>query len=296
MLNKAVLVLIYKRPELTYQVISSMRKIRPRKLYVVADGPKNESERKLCDETRGLFDEIDWDCKVYKNYSDKNMGLRRRVSSGISWFFDNEESGIILEDDCVADPSFFRFCSELLDKYNNDERVMVISGDNYQMGRIRTKYSYYFSRYNHCWGWATWRRAWDHYDDKMKLWPEIKKGKWLNDIFDEKINVLYWKEIFDLVYKERIDSWAYVWTYSCWLQSGLTILPNVNLVKNIGIGKNSTHTKFKDTEAGIGSSSLKFPLKHPPFVIRDAKADRITDRNRFLKPRVIVGMLYRKLK
>ena len=295
MLNKPVLLLVYKRPKLTKVVLDSLNKTKPSKLYVVADGPKNEKEKELCEQTRNLFNEINWDCKVYKNYSDKNMGLRKRVSSGITWFFEQEESGIILEDDCVADPSFFRFCNELLKKYKDDERVMVISGDNYQTGRKRTEYSYYFSRYNHCWGWASWRRAWKHYDNEMKLWPEIKKGKWLNDIFGDKINSLYWKQIFDLAYQKKIDSWAYVWTYSCWLQSGLTILPNVNLVKNIGIGKEATHTKFKDTEAGVGLSSLKFPLKHPPFVIRDTRADRITDRNRFLKPRIIAGMIYKKL-
>lgn len=264
-------------------------------LYVAADGPRegNEKDKLLCEATRKVISKVDWKCTVRKDFSDVNLGLRKRMSSAISWLLVHEEAGIILEDDCIVDLSFFRFCEEILKKYKNDERVMSISGDNFQYGRKRTKYSYYFSGYAHCWGWATWRRAWKHYDDKMKLWPEIKKGNWLNDISGGEISALYWKRIFDLVYKNNIDSWAYRWQYSCWLQSGLTILPTVNLVTNIGFGKFATHTIVNDKSAFLKSRSLKFPLRHPPFIIKDMKADSITERNRFLTPLVIGGLIYR---
>jgi hypothetical protein len=214
---------------------------------------------------------------VLKNFAETNMGCKQRVSSGLDWVFETVAEAIILEDDCLPHPTFFRFCEELLNRYRDDERIMAISGDNFQFGRKRTEHSYYFSRYPHCWGWATWRRAWRYYDGDMDLWPTIREGKWLRDILEDRQAVAYWARIFDRTYNGDIDSWAYAWTFACWTQSGLTALPNVNLVSNIGFGIEATHTQGTTQQANISVKPIGFPLCHPPFVIRDVRADSLTE-------------------
>ncbi len=173
--------LIFNRPELTRKVFATIAQAKPSKLLVVADGPRADvpDDREKCSEARAIIGRIDWDCEVLTNYSSANMGCRARISTGLEWVFTNVEEAIILEDDCIPHPTFFRFCKELLTRYRDDQRVMMISGDNFQMGRNRTPYSYYFSRFFHCWGWATWRRAWRHYDIDMELWPSLRDGSWL---------------------------------------------------------------------------------------------------------------------
>ena len=288
-----VLLLIYKRPDLTKQLISSLSKIKPIKLYVVADGPKNEEEKRKVKETRDLIDKIDWECEIKRNYADKNMGLRRRVPSGIDWFFEHEEEGIILEDDLVPHPSFFGFCEVLLERYKDDERVVSISGNNFQFGKLSMKENYYFSRYVHSWGWATWKRAWEKYDNKMGDWPRIKKEGWLRNYLGDSFLARFWTKMFDLVYKNEIDSWAYVWTYSNFIQSGLTIIPDRNLVKNIGFGTQATHTKIVGKMSFVSTKKMPSTLKHPSFVMRNTEADRNTERVLYLTPRMIVGMITR---
>lgn len=161
---------------------------------------------------------------------------------------------------------------------------MTISGDNFQLGRRRTRYSYYYSRYNHCWGWATWRRAWQHYDIKMKHWQEIKDGDWLKYLLGDTRTVNYWNKIFNFTEREKINSWAYRWTFACWIQNGLTVLPEVNLVTNIGFGSDGTHTNnSQHPMANLPIEAINFPLKHPPYVIRHAEADRFTQNNFFSK-------------
>jgi hypothetical protein len=284
LLSTPVVLLIYKRPETTRKVLEVLSKVNPGKLFIIADGASKDSidEINQVKRTRDLIEKIDWQCDLYKNYSEEHLGLRRRVVSGLNWVFDREENAIILEDDCVPDISFFQFCKELLNHYSDDERIMVISGDNYQKGRRRTPYSFYFSRYNHCWGWATWKRAWEYYDDEISLWPQIRDEGWLRDIFGKNNNVeKYWTRIFNSVYDNEIESWAYRWTYSCWMQSGLTILPNVNLVTNIGFGDQATHTRYKTSKADQPRFSIQFPLNYPPYIIRDVKADCFTEQDHY---------------
>jgi hypothetical protein len=217
---------------------------------------------------------------VLTNYSDLNLGCKNRVSSGLDWVFSLVEEVIILEDDCLPHPSFFRFCQDLLDYYRDDKRIMAISGDNFQLGRNRTEYSYYFSRYNHIWGWASWRRAWQYYDVKMKLWQEIHDGNWLEYILGEGQSVKYWTKIFQSAYDGKIDTWDYPWTFACWIQNGLTILPNVNLVSNIGFGEDATHTiGSKSRVANLPVKEMNFPLKHPLFLLRHVEADDFIQRN-----------------
>lgn len=275
--------IIFNRPDTTEKVFEEIRRARPPKLLVVADGPRadNSGDAEKCRAARAIIERVDWPCDVLTNYSDSNLGCKRRVSSGLNWVFDNVEEAIILEDDCLPHHTFFRFCEELLYKYRNDERVMMISGDNFQLGRKRTDYSYYFSRYNHIWGWASWRRAWKHYDVNMKLWPEIRDSNWLDDIFHNKNTVRYWRKIFDNVYQGKVGTWDYQWTFACWVQSGLSILPNTNLISNIGFGPNSTHTTGESEFSNMQIEPVNFPLAHPSFILRDALADIFTENTHY---------------
>jgi hypothetical protein len=281
-LTTPVAFLIFNRPDTTARVFEAIRQAKPPKLLVVADGPRPDrpDDVEKCKAARAIIDKVDWDCAVLTNYSDVNLGCKSRVSSGLNWVFDTVEEAIIIEDDCLPHPSFFQFCEELLEYYRHDQRIMVISGDNFQFGRKRTEYSYYFSRYNHIWGWASWRRAWQYYDLKMKLWQEISDGSWLESILGETQAVKYWTKIFQTAYDNKVDSWDYGWTFACWIQNGLTILPNVNLVSNIGFGADATHTS-RAIQSVVNNPvrEMSFPLQHPPFITRHFEADRFTWEN-----------------
>ncbi|ELS34329.1 MULTISPECIES: methyltransferase FkbM [Pseudanabaena] len=278
-----VVFIIFNRPDTTKIVFEAIRQAKPQTLLVIADGPRPShfSDVEKCEATRSIIEGVDWECNILKNYSDINLGCKQRVSSGLDWVFDSFESAIILEDDCLPDPTFFRFCSELLNQYADDERIMVISGNNFQFGRRRTENSYYFSAFTHCWGWATWRRAWQHYDIEMKLWPTVRDNGWLKDILHFKYAISYWEYIFQSVFDDLINSWAYRWLFTCWMQGGLTVIPNINLVSNIGFNNEATHTKRVNHIANIPTERMGFPLLHPQFLIRDTQSDNLTQKNIF---------------
>lgn len=282
-LQTPVAFIIFNRPETTERVFAEIAKAKPQKLLVIADGPRADrpEEAERCRAARAIIDKVDWDCEVLTNYSEVNLGCKRRISSGLDWVFDTVEEAIILEDDCLPDPSFFRFCEELLEKYRDDERIGIISGDNFQFGRRRTEYSYYFSRYPHIWGWASWRRAWKNYDVEMKLWPEIRDGKWLGDLLETKKSRWYWKHTFDMVYKGKIDTWDYQLTFHCWTQNALSVVPNVNLISNIGFGRDAVHTKVKNIFAEMQTEPMGDPIMHPAFILRDSRADRFVEDKMF---------------
>ena len=276
-----VVLLIFNRPNTTQQVFNAIRNAKPTKLMVVADGPRLEQPEDIekCKAAREIIKRVDWNCEVSINYSDVNLGCKKRVASGLDWVFNTVEEAIILEDDCLPHHTFFRFCEELLEYYRHDNRIAVISGANFQFGRKRTDYSYYFSRYNHCWGWATWRRSWQYFDFNMQLWPELRDGNWLHDILEDSRLVPYWTRIFQSTYEGSINSWAYRWTFSCWVQSQISILANVNLISNIGFGKEGTNTKKINKKlSSMHTESINFPLKHPLYVIRDLQSDRYTKK------------------
>lgn len=282
-LKTPVAFFIFNRPDTTRQVFDVIRQARPPKLLVVADGPRPEypDDPARCVAARAVVEQVDWDCEVLTNYAETNLGCRRRVSSGLDWVFQNVSEAIILEDDCVPHPSFFRFCDELLERYRDDGRIGVISGNNFQFGRRRSKYSYYFSRYIHIWGWATWRRAWQYYDREMSLWPEMRDVGLLADILGDAQAERYWTQQFNSTYEGQIDSWAYVWLFSCWAQNLLGILPEVNLVSNIGFGSGATHTHGNSVLANMPTQEMAFPLQHPPIVVRNKLADDFTQAHVF---------------
>lgn len=272
-----IIFIIFRRPTLTQLVFDEIRRAQPTKLLVIADGPRSSSEADICQKARKITEDIDWNCEVSRNYSDTNLGCQKRVSSGLNWAFEQVEEAIILEDDCLPEPSFFDFCSSLLEYYRFDQRVWVISGNNFQDGQWRGDGSYYFSRYNHCWGWATWKRAWKNFQTEIDSWPQLRDSGLLATVLPDPIELEYWSSIFNKLYVEnQPDSWAYRWTYTCWINNALSVLPNINLVTNIGFGEGGTHTTNANSHlANLPTQKIQ-ELVHPLFIIRDEMADQYT--------------------
>ena len=280
-MSPPVLLIIFNRPEHTRRALAAIRPSRPSTLLVVADGPRSAAEASLCAETRDVIAEVDWDCAVLKNYSEKNLGCGIRVHTGIDWAFSQFEELIVLEDDCIPTPSFFAYCAALLEYYRDDERVMHIGGFNLQATTPVTSHSYYFSKYTIASGaWATWRRAWKFYDAKLSSWPAAKsKGvieSWCNDRYEQG----YWGEIFDRMFRGAPDVWDYQWNYACWVQNGLAILPSVQLATNIGFGPDATHTKSPIPSLMCAPGEIG-QIDHPPFMIRNREADTYIFENSF---------------
>lgn len=273
-----VALFIFNRPDATAAVFDRIAGLRPRHLLVVADGPRpgRLGEGEQCAAARSIVNRVDWPCELLINFSDVNLGCKRRVSTGLDWVFSTVNEAIILEDDCIPDASFFFFCQELLGRFRDDERIAMISGDNFQPAPSRKAGSYYFSHYTHIWGWASWRRAWRHYDVEMRLWPTARNQGVLRDILDNSLAYLYWRDIFDAVHSGRIDTWDYQWTFACWMNRGLSVMPAVNLVSNIGFGPEATHTTKGAPVMQREARAMTFPLVHPPFMVCDTQADRYT--------------------
>lgn len=275
-LSTPVVFLIFNRPDLTAIVFEAIAQAKPKKLLVVADGPRFPEEAENCQKARAVIERVDWDCEVLTNFSDKNLGGGLRIATGLDWVFSEVEEAIILEDDCLPAPSFFYFCQTLLDYYRHDERIMHISGNNFQSERNRIDYSYYFSKYTHIWGWASWRRSWKHYDLSMKTWPEFKKLGMIKSVCEDPDEQTYWTEIFDRMFSESPPStWDYMWKYTCWSQNGLSILPNVNLVSNLGFRSDATHTSGDSYLSCLPRIDI-WEIKHPLFVVRHQEADAYT--------------------
>jgi hypothetical protein len=279
-----IVFIIFRRPEVTAKVFEAIRQAKPKKLFVIADGPRSEKpeEAKLCAQTRSIIERIDWECQVFKRYSDTNLGCAINVSQGISWAFEQVEEAIILEDDCLPHIDFFSFCDRLLHKYRDDSRIVHISGNNNLLNyRKRLDYSYYYSRYPLIWGWATWRRAWENYDFRMEHWLDFLEGGWLERFLDDKRAAYVWYRNFKNI-PSCPYTWDYQWMFSCWKQSGLSIHPQVNLVSNIGFGNGATHTTDdKNPWSNLPIEALPSPLQHPPFIIRDTYADRHLQKTLF---------------
>lgn len=278
-LQTAVAFIIFNRPDTTERVFAEIAKAKPPKLLVIADGPRanRPGEAEKCAATRAIIDRVDWDCEVLTNFSEVNLGCKRRVSSGLDWVFDQVGEAIILEDDCLPDPTFFRFCQEMLERYRHDQRIGLISGDNFQFGHRRSDDSYYFSKYMHIWGWASWRDRWvNGYDVTMAKWPQIRDAGWLTDIVGNMREAAYWQKIFERVYRGKIDTWDYQWMFANWIGNRLTILPAVNMISNIGFDANATHTTGDSDLANLARESMSFPLVHPPGISRNVEADRFS--------------------
>ena len=277
-----ILFLTYNRITCTKKSLSAILKIKPNKIYISSDGPKkNDLDKKKVKNTRRIFERLESRINIQKKYNDKNLGCKKSNLEALNWFFKKEKFGIILEDDCIASVEFFKFCEIMLKKYKDNKKIYCISGSNFQKEKLSNE-SYYFSKYNHCWGWATWRDRWKLNHDKISFWPKFKKSKEWDKLHKNKIEKKYWNKIFKNVYNGKMDSWAYPWTLSVWKQKGLTITPNVNLVKNIGIGKQSTHSLFVQKPLKyLNKKKFSYKMIHPKKIIINDRADFYVFKNHF---------------
>jgi hypothetical protein len=296
-----VVFIVFNRPDCTGRVLERIRAARPARLFVVCDGPRadrpDDAERVA--EVRRIVEEgIDWSCAVERDYAETNLGCSRRPSSGIGWALSQVEEAIILEDDCLPDPSFFSFCSELLSRYRNDERVMHIGANNFLPGRWPLRTSYTFSRYNHSWGWATWRRAWRHFDLEAKSWhdPDVQRRVLAGcGSADERG---FWHSIFTeaATAPGPLSYWDFQWTLACWSAGGLAVYPKENLVENIGWGADATHTQDDEAWRRRPAAALPSPLVHPMSVSAQPDFDRTAFHSVFMPPTPLGTRLTRALK
>lgn len=271
-----VMLCTFTKLDTTKLVFEQIRKVRPPRLYLVSDGPREshpEDKGKIEAVHDYIEGNIDWDCEVFKNYSDVNLGCGKRMPTGVSWVFEHEERAIFFEDDCVPEVTFFRYCEELLDKYENDDKVLLISGNN-QIAYIDTfDGDYGFSHQANIWGWATWRRSWQEYDIDIKDWPESKHLPIWKQIYNRKAYWFLFAE-YDTVYRHEYDAWDYQFSYLLGKKDAFCIIPKVNLVSNAGFdGNECTHTADMPKWMDQRSFPLEFPIKHPDNVIWSRKYD-----------------------
>ncbi len=273
-----VVFMIFNRPESTQAVFEAIRRAQPKKILIVADGPREHrpEDAELCSRTREVVSNVDWDCEVLTDFSTVNLGCMHRVVSGLNWVFSLVEEAIILEDDCLPDATFFPFCEELLHKYRDDRRVISIAGSNLIAQHIETTDSYYFCKIGSIWGWATWRSRWAEYDERLKRWPALRDANVLEDVFDRPDDIRYWKQIFNTMY-EGIgpNTWDYQWAFVGFFGNQVMAVPRVNLIENIGFGVGATHTIEADPRVLVPVKALDFPLKHPVAVLSSRRLEHL---------------------
>lgn len=277
-----VLFLIFNRPATTQVVFDEIRKAKPKKLFIGADGPRThrEGDAEKCRACREIVSKVDWDCEVKTLFREENLGCGHAISGAISWFFDHVEEGIILEDDTKPSEDFFRFCAEMLEYYRDDDRVMEIGGSSLPNRHTDdSEYSYFFSDWDYIWGWATWRRAWKHFDYSMKLYPKVTEQRYLLSNYTSIYERYYMEFMLNRSYYESNDVtwWSVQWGFARKINSGLVVVPTKNMVVNLGFGNDATNTTNASQWSFLKFEEMKFPLKHPEFVIHD----RLTDKEIF---------------
>ena len=258
-----ILLLIFNRPETAERVINEIRKQKPRKLFIAADGPRKDKagEMEICDLTQKIvLQSINWDCEVKTLLRKENIGCKKAVSEGITWFFEHVEKGIILEDDCVPNECFFTFCEELLAKHQNDNKIMHITGSNLNDNIKFGDGSYYYSNYLNVWGWATWKRAWDKFDSELS--DKAFYSKLIDLTFSYPSEREFWKSRLDLIKLNQTDIWDYQWMFSIWKENGISLNTNYNFIENIGFGGAATHTFGKTPYISTAKKNLK-QIVHP---------------------------------
>jgi len=282
--NTPLLLIAWRRPDALRQVIEAIRPVGPKRLFVACDGPnpdRPEEVNKVAMTRQVIENEIDWPCKIERLYSDKNQGCRLGVSRAISWFFEHVEEGVILEDDCIPHPDFFRFCSILLEHFRHDHRIWSICGSNFQTGNRRGNGSYYFSIHGDSWGWATWRRAWHHYAKTEELWPAFRDSGQLKSVFQSPQEEFYWRTILNLLFTHQTPSaWDYQWWLTGWMNNALHVWPNSCLISNIGFGEEGSNTFGDDPFARLPLEGIAPVISHPQFVVPNREADNFAFLNR----------------
>lgn len=284
MIAKApVLFVIFNRIDTTMKVLQAIKAYQPEYLYIASDGPRKEKEGEsevVEDIRKKVLAEVDWKCDVHTLFRENNFGCGKGVSGAITWFFENEEMGIILEDDCLPDLSFFFYCQELLLRYKDNDTIKFIGGNNFQQGITRGEYSYYYSHYPASWGWASWRRAWSIFKADVSDARECIKNGCLDRCFNSKRERSYWLRALEMANREKEKVWDFQFYYAIWKSRGVCITPNKNLVVNLGFFDNGTHLFLKDSiRSGVKCEPIELPLVHPPVIIIDKEADEYTFDN-----------------
>lgn len=257
-----ILLILFNRIESARFVFNEIKKQKPLYLYIAADGPRphRPDDVEKCQNVRNLINQIDWECELKTLFSDENLGCAKGPMTAITWFFENEEQGIILEDDCIPHPDFFGYCKEMLAYYKDNESVMVISGNNFQTGIQRGDASYYFSAYSNTWGWASWRRAWVNYDFYLNNYTLKEFKTAVGHYFSSWHERQMWIDKFLCMKKQGLNAWDYQFTFHIWKNKGMCINPNTNLVTNIGVDVDATNTQFKDA-VNLDAFPI-LPIKH----------------------------------
>jgi hypothetical protein len=278
-----IAVIIFNRPDHAARLRECLRNEEDRDLLVISDGPRPSKlgELEQVEACRKFFS--DWPGRVHINFARNNLGCRVRVTSGLTWVFEHTDRAIILEDDCLPHPDFFRYADELLDRYENDTRIMSICGTNIFSDRNLFSWSYCFSKYQNCWGWATWKRSWALFDHNLSGLQLAKETGLLREHLGSRRAAMYWHYMLGKVRDGRIDSWAYIWTFTGFLNHGLHIIPKYNLIENSGFGYDSTHTSETPAYISNKMKSMDFPLSHPPIVIPHPLYDQTTEDTVFSK-------------
>lgn len=298
-LDTAVLFVIFNRPEVTTRVFAAIREARPPRLYIAADGPRanRPGEDVRCRQARAIIDLVDWPCELHTLLRERNLGCKLGVSTAITWFFEHESQGIILEDDCLPVQSFFWYCEAMLARYANDSRIGHISGTRFFADRQRDPQSSTcgYSRYGFVWGWATWRRAWQHFDASLRAWPQMIDERWWNAAYPDPRERRAMRAIGQRVHDGKIDAWGYQWSFARSFQSQLSVMPPANLIVNLGFDADATHTTYRHPDAPITAVDLRFPLASPPFVLADRVHDRAFARHTFSRIRSRLRLLVARL-
>lgn len=276
MFKVPIVYVCFNRPKLTKKTFEYIKKIKPSKLFLILDGPRksNKQDKINCPKVKKIIQNINWKCKVYKNFSKENLGLKNRFFTGLDWVFNIANEAIILEDDCLPHDDFFYFCEAMLKKYKNSNKVKFITGNNFQDQKKTDKISedYYFSKYSHIWGWATWKKTWHDVKREDNYW----KNKIFNSDFDMMKSTAkekkYWKNMYKSVLNNKLNSWAIYLLFSIWKNKGLTVTPKINLIKNLGLSS-GTNTINLDIKLDISNKNLNKPLKHPKIIKVNFKKD-----------------------
>lgn len=279
-MNTPVAFIVFNRPECTGRVFHQIRRARPVKLYIIADGPRPHvpTDIESCKEVMAIIKRsIDWPCDVEYNCADQNLGCARRVASGLDWAFSRSERLIVLEDDCLPNDSFFPFCEELLERYAENTEIGQICGCPRYMSRVDTPFSYIFSRYGPIWGWASWRRAWSFYDLTMSSWPAVKRSGVLRRVTESKAEFDLRVTIYDKLSTCAPSTWDYQWGYAKMVNGLLSVVPSVNMITNIGFDGNGTHPTSESFN--LRANGISLPLRHPTCLARDEKFDRRYSRH-----------------
>jgi hypothetical protein len=300
MFTTPVLFLIFNREDTTQKVFDAIRQQQPKYLFVAADGPRQNKpgEAEKCRRVRDIIRQVDWDCELKTLFRDENLGCKTAVSSAITWFFEHVEQGIILEDDCLPDPSFFPYCEGLLIHYKDDDRIGHISGSCFLSDLIEGGLSYDFCSVSHIWGWATWRRIWKNYDVNFSYWEDAETNKnKRKSLFKSLREEIYFSSFIPDALKERnnIHTWDVQYMYTLRIQNQLSIYPAINMVTNIGLNtEDATHTMSKKTtKSCVDAHAIPFPLQHPRYIFPNRKIDDITLKKRFFSYKRLVRYFFK---